>query len=40
MTTPPKAGPVELFPQSAIKPGMKAVAWTVFQGSKPEPVPV
>ncbi len=40
MTVAPKAGPVELFPESAIKPGMKGVAWTVFQGSKPEPVPV
>ena len=40
MTTPPKAGKVELFPESALKPGMKAVAWTVFEGSKPEPVPV
>jgi hypothetical protein len=40
MTTPPRAGKVELFPESAIKPGMKAVAWTVFQGSEPEPVPV
>ncbi len=37
---PPKAGPVQLFPESDIKPGMKAVAWTVFQGSKPEPVPI
>ena len=40
MTTPPKAGKVELFPESALKPGMKGVAWTVFQGTKPEPVPV
>lgn len=40
MTIPPKAGPVELFPETAIKPGLKGVAWTVFQGSKPEPVPV
>ena len=40
MTVPPKAGPVEIFPESDIKPGMKAVAWTVFQGSKPEPVPI
>jgi hypothetical protein len=37
---PPKAGPVQLFPESDLKPGMKAVAWTVFQGSKPEPVPI
>jgi hypothetical protein len=40
MTEAPKAGKVELFPESALKPGMQAVAWTVFQGSTPEPVPV
>ncbi|HZS52768.1 MAG TPA: hypothetical protein VFA65_00085 [Bryobacteraceae bacterium] len=40
MTVPPKAGKVDLFPESALKPGMQAVAWTVFQGDKPEPVPV
>ncbi len=40
MTSPPKAGKVELFPESALKPGMKGVAWTVFEGSKPEPMPV
>lgn len=38
--SPPKAGPVQIFPESALKPGMKGIAWTVFQGSKPEPVPV
>lgn len=38
--TPPKAGKVELFPESAVRPGMKGVAWTVFEGSKPEPMPV
>jgi hypothetical protein len=40
MTEAPKAGKVELFPESELKPGMQAVAWTVFQGSKPEPIPV
>jgi hypothetical protein len=40
MTIAPKAGPVEFFPESAIKPGLKAVAWTVFQGTTPEPVPI
>ncbi len=40
MTEPPKAGKVELFPENQLKPGMQAVAWTVFQGSKPEAVPV
>lgn len=40
MTEPPKAGPVQLFPEESLKPGMTGVAWTVFSGSKPEPVPV
>jgi len=40
MDTPPKAGPVELYPESALKPGMQAVAWTVLQGTKPEPIPL
>ncbi len=40
MTTPPKMGPVEFFPEDQVKPGMTAVAWTVFQGSQPESVPV
>lgn len=40
MTSPPKAGKVDLFPESAIKPGLKGVAWTVFKGSRPEPIPV
>ncbi len=40
MTSPPRSGPVEVFPESDLKPGMKAIAWTVFQGSQPEPVPI
>jgi hypothetical protein len=36
----PQAGPVEIMKLSEIKPGMKATAWTVFQGTEPEPVPV
>ena len=40
MTVPPKAGPVQIFPESDIKPGMKGIAWTVFQGSVPEAVPI
>ena len=40
MTTPPKAGKVDLYPETSLRPGMKAVAWTVFQGMQPEPVPV
>ncbi|HEY7390055.1 MAG TPA: hypothetical protein VH640_16180, partial [Bryobacteraceae bacterium] len=36
----PKAGKVEILPLKEVKPGMKAIAWTVFQGTEPEPVPV
>lgn len=36
----PMAGPVEILKTSEIRPGMKGVAWTVFQGAHPEPVPV
>jgi hypothetical protein len=36
----PKAGKVEIMPIDEIKPGMKGTAWTVFQGTEPEPVPV
>ena len=38
--TPPRAGKVEILPAKDIKPGMKAVAWTVFQGDTPEAVPI
>jgi len=38
--TPPKAGPVAIFPLKDIRPGMQATAWTVFQGSTPEPIPI
>ncbi len=38
--TPPKSGKVQLFPEDAIKPGLKGIAWTVFQGNKPESIPV
>ena len=37
---PPKAGKVEIFHLKDIKPGMTGTAWTVFQGTVPEPVPV
>jgi len=37
---PPGIGKPEIMPVSEIRPGMKATAWTVFSGSKPEPVPV
>ena len=36
----PVAGKVEIMPLKDIKPGMKATAWTVFQGTVPEPVPI
>ena len=36
----PKAGKVDIMPESQIKPGMKATAWTVFQGTEPEPVSI
>jgi hypothetical protein len=36
----PKAGPVEVFPLEGVKAGVKGIAWTVFQGTEPEPVPV
>ena len=38
--SPPKAGAPEIMRTSEIKPGMKGTAWTVFQGSAAEPVPV
>src|SRR3954447_12052481 len=40
MTVRPAIGKPELFPEDQIKPGMKGVAWTVFQGNTPEAVPV
>jgi hypothetical protein len=36
----PKAGKVEIFKESDLKPGMKAWAWTVFSGTEPQPVPI
>lgn len=36
----PKAGKVEIMPLSEVKPGMKATAWTVFQGTQAEPIPI
>ena len=38
--TPPKAGKPEILPLRDVKPGMHAVAWTVFEGNTAEPVPV
>jgi hypothetical protein len=37
---PPKAGPVQIFHVTDIRPGLQGTAWTVFQGTKPEAVPV
>jgi hypothetical protein len=37
---PPKAGKVEILKSSDLHAGMKGVAWTVFQGTEAEPVPV
>src|SRR5690349_16100363 len=37
---PPKAGKIEIFKSSDLLPGMKGVAWTVFQGTQAEPIPV
>ena len=37
---PPRSGPVETMKSSELRPGMKGVAWTVFTGTQPEPVPV
>src|SRR5262249_36473993 len=36
----PKAGKPEIMPLSEVKPGMKGTAWTVLQGTEPEPVPI
>lgn len=36
----PKAGKVEILKSSELRPGMKATAWTVFQGTEAEAVPV
>src|SRR3954468_19056647 len=38
--TRPKSGKVDILPLSEVKPGMKATAWTVFQGTEPEPIPI
>ena len=36
----PKAGPVDIMKSAELKRGMKGTAWTVFEGSEPEPIPV
>jgi hypothetical protein len=36
----PKSGKVEIMPLTAVKQGMTGIAWTVFQGTEPESVPI
>jgi hypothetical protein len=36
----PKAGPVEIYKLQDVKAGQQAIAWTVFQGTEPEAVPI
>src|SRR5512138_1371957 len=37
---PPGIGKTPILPSSEIRAGMQGVAWTVVQGTKPEPIPV
>jgi hypothetical protein len=37
---PPTIGKVQTMKASDLRPGMKATAWTVLQGTEPEPIPV
>ena len=36
----PGIGKPQIFKESDLRPGMKGVAWTVFSGTEPEPVPI
>jgi hypothetical protein len=36
----PMAGKTQILPLKDVKPGMHATAWTVFQGTEPEAVPI
>ena len=36
----PRAGRPAILPVAQLRPGMQAVAWTVFSGMEPEPVPI
>jgi hypothetical protein len=38
--TPPGIGKVDILRSSELKPGMRGVAWTVFEGAEPEAMPV
>ena len=37
---PPQSGKVEILKSSELRPGMKGTAWTVFQGTEPESIPI
>src|SRR5258707_9113524 len=36
----PTIGKPEIFKEADLKPGMKGFAWTVFEGTQPEAVPI
>ncbi len=36
----PRIGKVDIFKSSDLRPGMQGIAWTVFSGIVPEPIPV
>ncbi|HUQ93613.1 MAG TPA: hypothetical protein VM120_18170 [Bryobacteraceae bacterium] len=36
----PRTGPVSIFKSADLKPGMKATAWTIFEGTVPEAIPI
>jgi hypothetical protein len=36
----PKAGKIQIFKESDVKPGMTGYAWTVLSGTEPEAVPI
>ncbi|HEU0119596.1 MAG TPA: hypothetical protein VFQ91_03655 [Bryobacteraceae bacterium] len=36
----PRIGKPPILPVSQVKKGMQAIAWTVFEGTQPEPIPV
>lgn len=40
LAQPPKIGKVDTFPLDKVVPGLKATAWTVFEGTTAEPVPI
>src|ERR1700722_2340807 len=36
----PRVGKVDIFRAADLRPGMHGIAWTVFSGTTPEPIPV